>query len=320
MDIEGLGIRIVEQLVASGLIKDVADLYTLKRENLLQLEGFAEKKVDNLLDAIGNSRNQSLSRLINALGIRGVGEVMAQDLSQHYRDLDALGRASETELQQIEGVGPNIALAIVDWFAQPRNQSLLGKVKKVGLWPQSGPNIQRRGPLAGMTFVVTGTLPNLSRDGVKEYIQQAGGKVTDSISRSTSYLVLGVDPGSKLEKARSLGVPVIDEDAPCGNWWKADSVWMPSPSNPAGIDQFVSVIPGSFQARSITLTATRPRRDGAGDRLSGEALGWAAYSPVSQIRARMWSFDPRKSLMRTFFHERLARAIERRQDLSSHTL
>ena len=129
MDIDGLGIRIVEQLVDSGLVKDVADLYTLKREDLLKLEGFADKKVDNLLDAIAASRRQTLSRLINALGIRGVGEVMAQDLIHHYPDLDALGNASEAELQQIEGIGPNIAYAIVDWFSQAKNQGSARKIE-----------------------------------------------------------------------------------------------------------------------------------------------------------------------------------------------
>jgi DNA ligase (NAD+) len=211
MDIDGLGIKIVEQLVVSNLVKDVADLYSLKRDELLKLDSFAEKKADNLLEAINNSRVQPLSRLINALGIRGVGEVMAQDLSHHYLDLDALGRASETELRQIEGVGPNIALAIVDWFAQPRNQSLLAKLKAAGIWPQAAETAVTSGPLYGMTFVVTGTLPNLSRGGAKEFIQNAGGKVSDSVSRSTSYLVLGAEPGSKLEKARSLGVTIIDE-------------------------------------------------------------------------------------------------------------
>jgi DNA ligase (NAD+) len=213
MDIDGLGIKIVEQLVESGLVKDVADLYSLKTEDLLKLEGFADKKADNLLEAIATSRQQPLSRLINALGIHGVGEVMAQDLTRHYHDLDALSRTSETELRQIEGVGPNIALAIVDWFAQPRNQSLLSRLKNAGVWPQASETLSAGSPLAGLTFVVTGTLPTLSRDGVKEYIQQAGGRVTDSVSRKNSYLVLGADPGSKLDKARELGIPVIDESA-----------------------------------------------------------------------------------------------------------
>ncbi len=214
MDIDGLGIRIVEQLVDSGLVKDVADLYTLKREELLKLEGFADKKVDNLLDAIAASRQQSLARLISALGIRGVGEVMAQDLTHHFRNLDDLGSAGEGDLQQIEGVGPNIAYAIVDWFNQPKNQALLVKLKQAGVWPEAaGVSQTVTGPLTDLTFVVTGTLPTFSRDEVKEYIQQAGGKVIDSVSRNTSYLVLGVDAGSKLEKARSLGVPILDEAA-----------------------------------------------------------------------------------------------------------
>jgi DNA ligase (NAD+) len=214
MDIEGLGIRIVEQLVSSGLVKDVADLYSLNKTDLLSLDGFADRKADNLLEAIAVSRQQSLSRLTNALGIRGVGEVMAQDLTRHYRDLEALSCASETELRQIEGVGPNIACAIVDWFSQSHNQALLARLKEVGVWPYSTSNqIAEGGRLDGLTFVVTGTLPGLSREGVKEYIQKAGGKVTDSISRNTSYLVLGIDPGSKLEKARSLGVAIIDENA-----------------------------------------------------------------------------------------------------------
>jgi len=211
MDIDGLGIKIVEQLVEAGLLKDVADLFSLNRVDLLKLEGFAEKKADNLLEAINTSRGQSLARLINALGIRGVGEVMAQDLTLHYRDLEALSHASETELRQIEGVGPNIALAIVDWFSQPRNQTLLSRLNNAGVWPQAAVTAQKGGSLSGMTFVVTGILPTLSRDDIKVLIQNAGGKVTDSISRNTSYLVLGAEPGSKLEKARSLGIPIIDE-------------------------------------------------------------------------------------------------------------
>jgi DNA ligase (NAD+) len=212
MDIAGLGIKIVEQLVEAGLVRDVADLFTIKRGDLLTLEGFAEKKADNLLEAINVSRQQSLARLINALGIRGVGEVMATDLTRHYNDLDELNTASESELQQIEGIGPNIAFAIVDWFRRPGNQTLLLKLKQATLWPVArAGSLDGTGPLAGLSFVVTGTLPSLSRDAVKEYIQRAGGKVIDSVSRNTSYLVLGAEPGSKLEKARELGVTIIDE-------------------------------------------------------------------------------------------------------------
>jgi DNA ligase (NAD+) len=213
MEIVGLGEKIVEQLVEAGLVQDVADLYTLKRGDLLKLEGFAEKKADNLLAAIQTSRQQPLFRLINALGIRGVGEVMAVDLSKHYSNLDELGRATVDELRTIEGVGPNIAQAIVDWFARPANQRLLRKLKAVNLWPATKVEVKVPGSalLEGQTFVITGTLPSLSREEARELVQKFGGKVTDSISKKTSYLVLGENPGSKLDKARQLGVPVLDE-------------------------------------------------------------------------------------------------------------
>jgi DNA ligase (NAD+) len=166
-----------------------------------------------LLTAIAESKNQSLPRLITALGIRGVGEVSARDLASHFGNLDALSKASVDDLQEIEGVGPNIAEAIVDWFARPVNKNLLKKLQAVGLWPiekESGK--KKEGALTGLTFVVTGTLPTLTRDGVKEFIESNGGKVTDSVSKKTSYLVLGEEPGSKFEKAKSLGVKIIGED------------------------------------------------------------------------------------------------------------
>jgi DNA ligase (NAD+) len=215
MDIVGLGIRIVEQLVTAGLVHDVADLYLLRKEQLLELEGFADKKADNLLGAIDASRNRPLARLITALGMRGVGEVLAADLSRYYIDLDMLSRASLEDLQQIEGVGPNIAQAIVDWFARPANRALLAKLRSVGVWP-TGKGVvttfaDTPQPLSGLTFVITGTLPTLSRDNAKNLIESHGGKVTDSVSKKTSYLVLGENPGSKLDKARELGVPVLDE-------------------------------------------------------------------------------------------------------------
>jgi len=215
MDIVGAGIRIVEQFVVQGLVRDVADLYTLKKEDLLNLEGYADKKADNLLASIEASRTRPLSRVITALGIRGVGEVMAADLARNFTDLGAFSRATEGELIQIEGIGPNIARAIVDWFSQPANQKVLEKLHAAGVWPQEEPvkaGKSIEGPLSGLTFVVTGTLPSFSRDGIKEFIQSNGGKVTDSISKKTSYLVLGENPGSKLEKARELGVKVIEEE------------------------------------------------------------------------------------------------------------
>jgi DNA ligase (NAD+) len=214
MDIVGMGIKIVEQLVHEGLLNDVADLYALQRDDLLKLEGFAEKKVDNLLAAIEASKSQPLARLLTGLGIRGVGEVMAVDLANHYRDIDELSNATLDELQEIEGVGPNIANAIIDWFDRSANQKVLAKLRSHGVWPrQAQIQLEIRPPqtLAGLTFVITGTLPTLSRDDAKEFVQNRGGKVTGSVSSNTNYLIVGENPGSKLEKAQELGVKVLDE-------------------------------------------------------------------------------------------------------------
>ena len=222
MDINGLGEKIVEKLIDTGAIKDVADIYTLTRESILEAVTKKDRKTekeppgkiaDNLLTAIAESKNQSLPRLITALGMRGVGEVSARDLASHFGNLDALSKATVDDLQQIEGVGANIAEAIVDWFARPANQKILKKLKAVGLWPvEQGKRNKEEGKLNRLTFVVTGTLPTFSREGVKEFIESNGGKVTDSVSKKTSYLVLGAEPGSKFEKAKSLGVKIIDED------------------------------------------------------------------------------------------------------------
>jgi DNA ligase (NAD+) len=221
MDIVGLGSKIVEKLIDSGAVKDVADIYSLTREDILDAVTKRDRKTekeppgkiaDNLLLAIDNSRRQSLSRLITALGIRGVGEVSAVDLAHHYKNLDALSEANAGELQEIEGIGPNIAEAIVDWFKRPANKRILKKLKAVGVWPiEAGRERRQEGPFTGLTFVITGILASLSRDGAKALIEKHGGKVTDSISKKTSYLVLGADPGSKFEKAKSLGVKIIRE-------------------------------------------------------------------------------------------------------------
>ncbi len=215
MDIVGMGIKIVEQLVSAGLIADVADLYTLERENLLDLEGFAIRKADSLLESIAASRGQSLRRLLTALGIRGVGEVVATDLPRYYPDLDALARVSAEDLQAIEGIGLNIAQAIVDWFARPANRDVLARLRAAGVWPRAEIQPQGQQPasgLEGLSFVVTGSLPGFTRQAAKEFIQSHGGRATDSVSKKTDYLVAGEKAGSKLAKAQSLGVPVISEE------------------------------------------------------------------------------------------------------------
>jgi DNA ligase (NAD+) len=182
--------------------------------DLLELKGFAEKKADNLIQAIESSQNQSLSRLINALGIRGVGEVMASDLAHYYADLDQLAEATQEELEAFEGIGPNISLAIVDWFSRGVNREIIRKLRTAGVWPRSSTNqdqIQASDKLSGQNFVITGTLTGWTRSEAKKFIQAHGGKVTSSLSRKTNYLVAGDNPGSKLGKAKELGVQLIDE-------------------------------------------------------------------------------------------------------------
>jgi DNA ligase (NAD+) len=217
MDIVGMGIKIVDQLVSEGIVSDVADLYTLKRDSLLRLDGFADKKADNLLEAIAASKGHPLSRLLTALGIRGVGEVVAADLPRYYSDLDALSRATSEDLQTIEGIGPNIAEAIVDWFDRPANQKVLEKLRAAGVWPAARSaadtaDTESAQNLTGLSFVVTGTLSGFTRSEAKEFIQSHGGKIVGSVSQKTDYLVAGESPGSKLTKAQDLGVPVIDEN------------------------------------------------------------------------------------------------------------
>jgi DNA ligase (NAD+) len=215
MDITGLGIKIVEQLVDEHLVKDQADIYLLTKEKLVNLEGFAEKKADNLLLAIETSKNQPLPRVINALGIRGVGEVMAYELAQVYSDLDGFKQASIEQLEMIAGVGPNIAQAIVDWFARPANRIVLEKFRSVGVWTNNQP-INITHPeihlnLTGKVFVITGTLPSFSREDAKKSIQDHGGKISESVSKNTSFVIVGENPGSKFDKAKELGVKIIDE-------------------------------------------------------------------------------------------------------------
>ncbi len=212
MDIVGMGINTVRQLVDAGLLHDLSGLYRLTKADLLKLDGFGEKKADNLLDAIEASKSQPLARLINALGIRGVGEVAAQDLARRYHDLDALSQANSQQIESIEGFGPSIAENLTEWFASPDNHEMLAKLEASGVWPvseqqtPSGPQ-----PFDGLTFVITGTLPTLSRNEAKELIEINGGKVTGSVSKNTSYLVLGADPGSKFTKAQQLNIPTLSE-------------------------------------------------------------------------------------------------------------
>ncbi len=212
MDIEGFGIRQAELFVELGLLHDVADIYYLKADQLLGLEGFAEKKVSNLLAAIEASKERPPARLLTALGIRGVGSTVAETLMDHFHSLDALAAASVEELQQIPGIGPKLASSIADWFRREPNRRLLHKLKRAGVRTEAQ-KLEAAGPkpLAGLTFVITGTLPTMSREQATEFIQAHGGKVTGAVSSKTDYLVAGEKAGSKLDKAQKLGVKIIDE-------------------------------------------------------------------------------------------------------------
>jgi DNA ligase (NAD+) len=213
LDMEGLGSKLAEQFVTDKLIADVADIFSITNSQLLSLEGFAEKKAENVLAAIESGRSRPLNRLLAALGIHGVGEVAAGDLASHFGSLEALQKADAESLIQIEGVGENTATSIVDWFARPANKKLIAKLKKAGVNPTAVVRKVEGGVFSDKTFVITGTLPNWSRDEAKAFIEERGGKVTDSVSKKTDYLVLGESPGSKLAKAQSLGVEIIDEAA-----------------------------------------------------------------------------------------------------------
>jgi DNA ligase (NAD+) len=191
-------------------------LYTLTKEQLLELEGFAEKKATNLLNAITASKSQPLVRVIMALGISGVGSTVAELLTQHFASLDDLAAADAEQLQTIEGIGPVTAQSIVEWFAHRPNRALVAKLKKAGVRIQEARGkkaaTQTTGALAGKAFVITGTLPTMSREEATEFIKSKGGKVTDSVSKKTNYLVVGADPGgTKYNKAQELGIEMIDE-------------------------------------------------------------------------------------------------------------
>ena len=216
MDVESLGTRTAGLLVERGLIQDVADLYFLTADDLLPLEGFQQKKVENLLAGIDASRERPFSRLLAGLGIRGVGVTVAELLAAHFGSLDALAEAGRDELEAVEGIGPHTATAVIEWFASPHNQALIAKLRRAGLKMVAERPARESAdelPLTGRTFVITGTLPTLSRNEAKAFVERHGGKVAGSVSGNTDYVVVGENPGSKLAKATELGIPVLDEAA-----------------------------------------------------------------------------------------------------------
>ena len=213
MDIEGLGDKLVDQLVDRAIIETPADIYKLGVADLAELDRMAEKSARNVVGAIDRSRETTLARFVYALGIRNVGEATAADLARHFGSLDRLAQASEEELEQVQDVGPVVAMSIRRFFAEPHNLEVIKQLRSRGVrWEESAPNPSKKtGALTGKTFVLTGTLASMTRDEAKRLIESLGGKVAGSVSSQTDYVVAGAEAGSKLEKARQLGVAVLDE-------------------------------------------------------------------------------------------------------------
>ncbi|MEI2625977.1 MAG: helix-hairpin-helix domain-containing protein [Giesbergeria sp.] len=212
MDIDGLGEKLVDQLVDGAVVRTLPDLYRIGLVGLLALERMGEKSAQNLLAALEKSKSTTLPRFLFGLGIRQVGEATAKDLARHFGSLDAILQASTEQLLQVRDVGPVVAEAIHTFLAQPHNVEVIEQLRACGVhWPEGPPAERTQLPLAGMTVVLTGTLPTLSREAAKDLLEAAGAKVAGSVSKKTSYVVAGEEAGSKLAKAQELGVPVLDE-------------------------------------------------------------------------------------------------------------
>jgi DNA ligase (NAD+) len=213
LDIEGLGEKLVDQLVDAGLVGSPADLFRLDAATLAGLERMADKSAANVVTAIEKARHTTLERFIFALGIRHVGESTARDLAGHFGSLDALLQASEAELLEVPDVGPVVAASIAHFFSEPHNRAVIGQLRAAGvMWREAGAKAaQRDGALAGKTVVLTGTLSSLTRDEASDLVRAAGGRTASSVSKKTDLVVAGTEAGSKLDRARELGVPVIDE-------------------------------------------------------------------------------------------------------------
>ncbi|MFZ9510016.1 MAG: NAD-dependent DNA ligase LigA, partial [Burkholderiaceae bacterium] len=213
VDIEGLGDKLVDQLVDAGVVRTLPDLYRLGLSALAELDRMAEKSAGNVLQAIGQSKQTTLARFLFGLGIRHVGEATARDLARHFGGLDAIMDASVDALLQVPDVGPVVAQSIRTFFEQPHNREVVEQLRACGVhWEEGEPQAAAVLPLSGKTVVLTGTLPTLSRDEAKALLEAAGAKVAGSVSKKTWCVVAGAEAGSKLDKARELGVPVLDED------------------------------------------------------------------------------------------------------------
>jgi DNA ligase (NAD+) len=213
LDIEGLGEKLVDQLVDRGLVRDPSDLYRLGVGEIAALERMGEKSAANVVAAIEASKRTTLARFVYALGVRNVGEVTAKDLAAHFGSLDAVMDATAEALEEVPDVGPVVAASIAGFFAEPHNRAVVSSLRELGVhWPKPTGAPDRTSGVRDRTFVLTGTLPHLSREEAKARIEAAGGKVVASVSRKTNYVVIGASPGTKAERARALEIPMLDED------------------------------------------------------------------------------------------------------------
>jgi DNA ligase (NAD+) len=211
MDIEGLGVKLIDQLVNKGLVKDVADIYEISKQKLIELERFADKSAQNIVDAIEKSKTKPLSKFLYALGIRHVGETTAEDLARHFPRLDDFFLLSEEDLMKVEGIGPEVAASVVKFFRDQKNKESIERLRKAGVKVIESRG-KEKGKLAGKTFVFTGALKGFERDEARNLVESLGGATASSVSKKVDYVVVGEDPGSKFDKAKELGIKTLTEE------------------------------------------------------------------------------------------------------------
>ncbi len=211
MDIDGLGVKLIDQLVDKGLIKDVADIYYIKKEQLIELERMADKSAQNIIDAIEASKTKPLSKFLYALGIRHVGETTAEDLARRFSRLDDFFHLSEEDLREVEGIGPEVSASVDQFFRDKKNKESIERLKKAGV-KVIEPKVKGKAKLAGKTFVFTGTLKSFGRDEARNIVESLGGMTVSSVSKKVDFVVVGEDPGSKFDKAKELGIKILTEE------------------------------------------------------------------------------------------------------------
>jgi DNA ligase (NAD+) len=211
MDIEGLGVKLTDQLVEKGLIKDVADIYYINKQKLIELERMADKSAQNIIDAIEKSKTKPLSKFLYALGIRHVGETTAEDLARYFQRLEDFFHLSEEDLMEVEGIGPEVAASVHQFFRDKKNKESIELLKKAGV-KVIEPKTKEKGKLVDKTFLFTGALKTFGRDEARNLVESSGGMTTSSISKKVDYLVVGEDPGSKFDKAKELGIKILTEE------------------------------------------------------------------------------------------------------------